>query len=528
VVLDVELKNYRVFPDESPARWRLGDGLTSFVGTNNAGKSSLLRFVHEFRPLWQFVAPTVTGNLQTSFEGPHPVTFLSVGDQSEVFSNRNERDLTCRLVSPRRNGTPSERLGIEFVISREPVAFSSTFLLGDEPVELDGWETAEIPRLRVGAEVESVHIGPLQQAVQALASALYLGPFRNAVNVGGRSDYFDLQIGEAFIAQWASYKTSGSKAPARTALAVEQEVARIFGLSSFQMNAAPNNGALQLVVDGEPYQLHEQGAGLAQFILVLANVAVRRPDFVLIDEPDLNLHPSLQLDFLTTLSQYAGRGIVFATHSIGLARAASERVYTVRPIASGVSAMSALGATPRLVEFLGELGYSSYREMGFDRLLLCEGPSDVKVLQQLLRVYGVEHEVLVLPLGGSSLINAAGVEQILELRRVTDRIWVLIDSERNSKEASLDAQRAALVEGCEKAGIPIHVLERRALENYFSDAAVKDVKGPKYSALGPYERLRDVELAWGKHENHRIAGVLSKSDLDGTDLGSFLASVAHG
>ena len=45
---ELTLKNYRCFSDESPARFSLRRGFTAFVGVNNSGKSSLLRFFYEF------------------------------------------------------------------------------------------------------------------------------------------------------------------------------------------------------------------------------------------------------------------------------------------------------------------------------------------------------------------------------------------------------------------------------------------------------------------------------------------------
>jgi ABC-type glutathione transport system ATPase component len=41
------------------------------------------------------------------------------------------------------------------------------------------------------------------------------------------------------------------------------------------------------------------------------------------------LHASLQLDFLQTLARYTDYGVVFATHSMGLARTAADTIYTL-------------------------------------------------------------------------------------------------------------------------------------------------------------------------------------------------------
>ena len=110
----------------------------------------------------------------------------------------------------------------------------------------------------------------------------------------------------------------------------------------------------------------------------------------------------------------------------------------------------------------------------------------------------------------------------MEITRLSRNIFGLIDSERGDPDAALEVTREGFVKACERAGIDCHVLDRRALENYFSDRAVKDVKGPKYCALEPFELLRATEYPWGKDENWRIAGAMTLGELDGTDLDAFL------
>ena len=50
--IEIILKNYRCFSDSRPARITLRKGIIGFVGVNNAGKSSLLKFFYEFRELF--------------------------------------------------------------------------------------------------------------------------------------------------------------------------------------------------------------------------------------------------------------------------------------------------------------------------------------------------------------------------------------------------------------------------------------------------------------------------------------------
>jgi predicted ATPase len=384
------------------------------------------------------------------------------------------------------------------------------------------------PVTDVGGVRVVLDLGRYRSVFQDLAKSVYLGAFRNAVNVGGNSDYYDLQIGQAFIAQWDSYKTGQNRAQNRVALAVENELRQIFGLRSLQINAAPGNETLQVIADSEPYQLAEQGAGLAQFIVVLAFIATRRPPYVFIDEPEQNLHPSLQLDFLTTLAKYTTHGVVFATHNIGLARAVAREVYSVRRLPDASREVRQLAATRNYGEFLGELSLSGYEELGFKQVLLVEGTTEVPTLQSWLRLYGVEHQVVIVPLGGASLINGRSGQSLAEIKRITTHVAVLIDSERNAAGAQLARDRQVFVEKCEELGFSIHVLERRALENYLTAGAIRSVKGKGYSALGHFELLKDHSPAWGKNENWRIAAKMTRPDLEATDLGAFLNGLGDG
>ena len=67
--VDLTIKNYRCFSDQSPARLSLQSGFTAFVGMNNSGKSTLLRFLYEMRGIFTLMGSDY-GTLSRSFLGP--------------------------------------------------------------------------------------------------------------------------------------------------------------------------------------------------------------------------------------------------------------------------------------------------------------------------------------------------------------------------------------------------------------------------------------------------------------------------
>jgi hypothetical protein len=525
---EITIKNYRCFPDTNPARVVVRDGFTAFLGVNNSGKSSLLRFFYELRSIFGLLGgPANSGNALASASVFSPPD--SAAELEELFYNGNDRgiEVAVRLLSSPREPTSDQPVATRFVLTI-PRASNQVSLQAFLP---DGATVREKAKIGVSGSVlmidgsPAADIGPFCELLRDLAATVYVGPLRNAINVGTKNAYFDIDVGQGFVQAWRRFKTGPNRKQNEAIYQLTEDIRRIFNFNQLEINPSPDDQTLKLFVNGRSYPLTAQGSGLAQFVLVLANVATKRPSFVLIDEPELNLHPALQLDFLTTLGSYTRRGVLFATHSYGLARARAQSVYTLRHDPDSGSEVRPLESTPRLSELLGELSFSAYKELGFDKILLVEGVTEVLAVQQFLRIYLKDHKIVLLPLGGSSLINGGREQELREIMRITPHVYALIDSERAFAGATLEKARADFVKGCQNVGIVFHVLERRATENYLTDAAVKAVMGNTYRALGPYELLKEMNRNWGKGDNWRIARMMTERDLDNTDLGQFLASL---
>ncbi len=532
--IEITLKNYRCFPETKPIRISLRDGFVAFVGVNNSGKSSILRFFYEFRSLLEQLTFN-SGALIEALRGRRqtfgfPTTVL---DQREVFSNTTDNSLEIDIRLPNSDGTSHK--------AKVPIATRLTITI---PRSTNTWEVklnglpdnfppdslnfASPPGLLSISGGATIDMELVAEACKDLASSLYFGPFRNAVNVGSSDNYFDVQVGQGFISTWKQYRSGNSKEQNEACFKLTEDIRRIFGYNTLDITSSPDDRSLQVMIDGRSFKLHEVGSGLTQFILVLATAAMKRPSYILIDEPELSLHPSLQLDFLTTLASYATRGVLFTTHSIGLARAAADRVYVIKALSPGVSELSDLEGTPRLAEFLGELSFSTYKELGFKRVLLVEGRTEVKTFQQFLRLLKKDHEVVLIPIGGREMINAQSEAELTEITRISDCIAAVIDSERLNAGDQLRSDRQGFVTACKNAKIDCKVLDWRALENYLPDSAVKKVFGSKYQALTPFQDFKTLSRSWAKADNWTIAREMSLSDLLATDLGQFLKKFVHG
>ncbi len=463
----LEVHNLRSFTGK-PARLELDGGFSALLGINNAGKSSLLRMFWELRPVFQVLSAAfgqyassdainlLNGNLLTG--SPQ----LAPGERIFPTSASGDLVLTLRFgPSPQGADDPFWARAATITLNREG-RMSVAIETAEGRFPVPGKRASQAPNSRGPGDTSPIYesgdwkvdVQPLADAARFLANAMYIGPFRNAINVGA-GEYFDIRIGDAFISQLHELKSGPSPEANEAIFRMRKELQRIFGFDELEINPTPD-GRLQLNIDGFSYRSSEIGAGFAHFLLVAANVLTRQPTLLLIDEPELNLHPALQLDFLLLLGSYAPGGVIFATHSLGLARAAAERVYSVTRD-GGVSQLTPYEEAPGLAALIGQLGFGGRTDLQFQGVLLVEGVTEVKVFQQLLRLYGKEHEYVIVPLAGNALINANAENELAELRRLSDRIVAVIDSERTRDGEPLAANRTQFAKTCEDLSIPCTV-----------------------------------------------------------------------
>lgn len=506
------LKTYRGFFQQNTSTLEINfNGTTALVGPNNSGKSSVLRAIYELR---HYFANVVGREDWREIDGH--LKFRTLANQSgPLFIGLSD---PLDLV-PSQLFTGEKKIEIEIQTSKWRYALvlsGATLASYQQYIELFTDVDIEIARSEV-IEISTI-----------LANATYIGPYRNLANQGGGS-YYDLPIGASFISQWRSLKTGANRASKLAVIQTQRDIAQLLGYDSLEINASEDGQTLSVVFDGSLiHSLSDVGSGLAQMIFSIVTVANRKPSLVLIDEPESHLHPMMQAKFVEALNRHAQFGTVFTTHSIGLARQVANPILVVtRDKVSGKSSIRPLEDARNGAQLLGEMSYSQFSSLGGKYLLLVEGTTEIKTVRVLLRKLEIDGDVFLIPLGGSALIGANRSDELSEFTRIGAEVFVLVDSERVTEDASLEKERAGFLDTCVKLfGVKnVHITTRRATENYFSDAAVKRIKGEKYRALTAYEKLEKVEPAWGKNENWRIAEVMEFDEIADTDIGKFLTAL---
>jgi energy-coupling factor transporter ATP-binding protein EcfA2 len=538
----VILRNFRCFGMGNPVEIPFGPGFSAFIGVNNSGKSTAIKAIFELRSLFLNLPLIVFGRMKNPelypngvpstdhlFHDSEPSKFLvSIRIEDEFCVSEGDDFYAAREIKVECYPAPNGSVKLIEVVGVSSGGHVKSFDLSS--VTSTGQRsTADDDRIRWIQYSNGwvVDYRKIFDFLADIASAVYYPAFRNAINEGG-GNYYDIPVGTSLVSSWDAWKAGEHKQKNKAISNVEKRICTLLGFDSLQINADSSNKTLRIDINGRPMVLKEVGAGISQLIIVLAAATIQKPKYILIDEPEQNLHPQLQLDFLSALASAADIGVIFTTHSIGLARSVAEKIIVVTKGVDGFSSVHSLGdGRAGFGQLLGELSYSSRAELGCTKILLVEGPTEVLCFQEFLRKLGKDSKYIIIPLCGANCIRAGMSYVLSEFCRLVEpeSIFGFIDSEKKYASDVVAAERVSFVEDCRQLGIRVEISERRATENYFEKNAINSVVGDDFVPLGPFQKLSDLEKRWGKGVNWKIAAKTKLSDIESTDLYRFLVSL---
>lgn len=205
--------------------------------------------------------------------------------------------------------------------------------------------------------------------------------------------------------------------------------------------------------------LEQVGTGILQSIQIFSYLLLFKPKLLLIDEPDVHLHPSVQEQFLGVLQRAAvdvGAKVIVSTHSPYIVRGASPetRIYWVKD--GKVS-----GSDQHQTEVA--LGWGA---MG-KKVLLTTEDANIGNLRHLLSQWPeLERQVAIVP--GRGYGKLPSPEEAKELRdALNGALTVVVHRDR---DALTDAEVAEFVRRYEaEDGVTAFVTGGADIENYFLD-----------------------------------------------------------
>lgn len=233
---------------------------------------------------------------------------------------------------------------------------------------------------------------------------------------------------------------------------------------------------------GRKLDILYSGTGLKHFLDVLLKTTISGANVVLLDEPELGLHPDLQrrfVEYLVRLSKDKGTQFFLATHSQVLLNYAEFIKYFCISNTKGARTLTAV-SREAVDTLINDLGLRPSDILHQDICLLVEGATDVIYFEHVLRsLYKAEFEnvaVGVIQYGGSAaegiISGTIEVSNIVSAQR--NAIWVRDRDASPSAEPSVNSTRFA--NALQREGFTCHIWSKREIEYYFPLALLVDAQ----------------------------------------------------
>ena len=532
-IKNLRLQSYYSFKDSG---WiDLSPTFNVFVGTNNSGKSALLRSL----------ALTLQSCPHRNKDEFHPGSMVDSRIDLDIHLSISELlDRHSRSGSsprfPGSSGHSSERTN-ELLTDVSMSITVEAFRTPGAPYQPR--DLASISALRFPSEQTSYN---MQRVGTSLTVASNAGGSDNLVDILNFSNipaifYFDperLHVGRAPFADERSLSSDARNLPNVLAYlqgsrpdVFDRIILHVAEISQSMKSArvTPSGGNNEIILwptedrsrSEFSFTLSESGTGIGQLLAILTAAATNDQCTIVVDEINTFLHPSATKRLISILrTEYGQHQYIISTHSPDVISSLSGECINLIKKSEFESAVKRVdpGNLTQLRSVAAELGFSMMDVFGNDRLVWVEGETELLVFPYLMRSSG---KIIPAGLGFSAVASASdfsparrSVRSITEMyEHVAKRAAPLLkglafglDREENSDEA---------VRSLETSKRKLRFLPVRSLENYALDCeaiaiALTKADGNQFSG----EQVRSFLLEKGGDVKFRAKSVW-KGELNG-------------
>ena len=272
--------------------------------------------------------------------------------------------------------------------------------------------------------------------------------------------------------------------------------------------------------DSRVVNLANMGGGVEQLLILGCILLQQKTSFVLWEEPESHLHPGAQDILLSELEERIGDSRVFmTTHSPVFIRSSDKVAIHIMTNKDGKSGVGRTLSADELQEAATVLGSRPGHLVQADIVVYVEGKTAAVIFEEWLKKWPEREKIL----GHLLLIfydcnpDSMGTEDydLSKLKKITTNMMVFVDKDNDPGSDEPKEPRKKLRAMCEKFGIPYKNTDKRQIEDYFTEEAVRKALPTNIGKGWNYDSSKPMgEQLPTKKYNRAIAATMKWEDVE--------------
>lgn len=231
------------------------------------------------------------------------------------------------------------------------------------------------------------------------------------------------------------------------------------------------------------YDINNVGQGMQTLVLMLSNILLLKPSIVLMDEPEVHMHPSLIKEFVNYLKALSGdTQFIITTHSVVLMQEVGlDKLYSLKnEIEKRGIVVSEVEDRNQLLEAVNDIGYPidtltyTLRPSVF---VFTEGPSDKDLILAFAQKAGLNHQLNAFTVGCVAMggkgnrVKLANLIEKLNDEFIDSPLIMILDRDETVAD-KIESLRDRFFKKNPKR---LFYLTKRQIENYLIDEKALDI-----------------------------------------------------
>lgn len=531
-----EISHFRNFGSTPSLVGPLGK-VNIFIGSNNSGKSNILRYIRDFlvpvNNVKRGAPSSLTAINRSMFAQDEPKAYtLLVPLEQELLEQ------LFQLSRPYQKEKMSAFFHSHYLCIngshiRIPMRVDKTN--GSNAVIVEGQlEQEQSEAIQIIANSASIARGNAQESLGNILHRIYenyysefdtkyVPAFRQIKTKlpEFKHEYEEYSSGPHIADQIIRYSnpTYENQSHKKSFEKLENFLRDITQIDDLKIEIPHDFSTINVLANGVFRPLEALGSGVHDLFILAAEIVLNEGKLILLEEPETHMHPEFQRKLMRFLSEEIDAQFFITTHSPVIIDTPEAKVFGVSTLDRQAMVKPLLTSQTRR-NACRELGYRASDLLQSNCIIWVEGPSDRVYLNHWIRqadaklCEGIHYRIMFY---GGRLLSHLSLEDeqvgdFIQLLPINRAAAVVIDSDLGSRTQSLRETKVRIIDEVREIGGIAWVTAGREIENYIPAAARERAIRAVHKN---FNRLSGAKTRYGKPlEYLRLDGKIQSDKFD--------------